>query len=84
MAILSKRCLKFIKATIGEFVEKGEIVTNRGVDIDTYEKSLKKTKKMLNNLEDNPEKYLDEEYLTDEVVEKLEAGAREWERDRYY
>ena len=82
MAILSKRCLRYIKATIGEFVDKGEIVTNRGVDIETYEKSLKRTKKMLNNLEDKPEKYLDEDYLTDDVVEKLEADALEWERER--
>lgn len=84
MAILSKRCLRYIKATIGEFVDKGEIVTNRGVDIETYEKSLKRTKKMLNNLEDKPEKYLDEDYLTDDVVEKLEADALEWERERNY
>ena len=84
MAILSKRCLRYIKATIREFVDKGEIVTNRGVDIETYEKSLKRTKKMLNNLEDKPEKYLDEDYLTDDVVEKLEADALEWERERNY
>lgn len=84
MAILSKRCLRFIKATISEFVDKGELVTSQGVDIDEYEKSLKKTRKMLNNLESNPEKYLNEDYFTEEMIKVLEAEAREWERDRHY
>lgn len=79
MAILSKRCLRYIQETILNFVEKSELVTNQGVDIDVYEESLKKVKKMCKKLPDNPEKYLDEDYLTPEIVEKLEEEALEWE-----
>lgn len=82
MAVLSKRCLKYIASTIGNFLEKSEMVTNQGVDIETYEDSLKKVKKMVKNLPDHPEKYLDEDVLTDEYIAQLEEEALEWEESR--
>lgn len=82
MSELSKRALNYIASTIGEFLEKGEIVTNHDTDVETYEKATKEVRKMVKKLPKNPEKYLDFDYLDDEKIEELEQQAREWEMER--
>lgn len=80
---LSKRALKFISSTIGDFLEKGEIVTNHNTDVETYEKACKKVRKMVKNLPSKPEKYLDYDYLTGEKVDEIEKQAEEWEMSKH-
>lgn len=81
MGQFSKRALKFISASISNFLDRGEIVTNRGTDVDSYEKSLKRVRKMTKGIRDNPEKYLDDD-IDPAIIEQIERDALEWERNQ--
>lgn len=78
MSLLSKRCLKYIKETMESFVEKSELIITPGTNPEAYEKGVKKVRKMCKEIEDKPEKYLDEEYITPEIAERLESDADEY------
>lgn len=82
MDVLSKRALKFISFTIGQFLEKGEIVTNHDTDIETYENAIKSVRKMVKKLPQKPEKYLDMNYLDEEKIAEIESMAEQWEMEQ--
>lgn len=81
MAQFSKLALKFISYSIEEYLDRGEIVTNRGTDVKSYEKSLKHVQKMAKTIRDKPEKYLDDD-IDPVVIEQIERDALEWDRVR--
>jgi broad-specificity NMP kinase len=82
--VLSKRALKYISYALNEFVKKCEIVTNSDVDMDTYNDALENVKKMIKKLPSNPEKYIDENCLSQDMVDELESDAIEWEKETGY
>lgn len=78
MGLLSKRCLKYIRETIEAYLEKSELIIVPNTNRASYDKGVKKVRKMCNEIEDKPEKYLDENYITPEIAERLESEADEY------